>query len=468
MSTRIVRYKIPSVVSAAWAKGFGDITLNNTSQDLGTTVTTDALGNIYWAGYFNGTIDLGGTVNERLTATSGVTNMFLAKFDRTGAHIWSRKFTTTSISAYLQIAVSATTRNIYFAGLFTGGSSLVKLNEAGTVLWAKGPPSGASRVALGSDDSAVITGFFVAPFQSQMDFGNGITLYSAFSSRDVFLAKYDADGNCLWAKSFGNNGGTDEGYGVAVNQGDNSIFVGGWAFGNDLYLNGGGSTLGLPEDTPHYYRSTAQQNTFSFLAKFTSTGTIVWSKTMGRGVSSDPYNTFTRLQSLALDSDGNLLTGGAYNIKSNWGAGSYTGTTSTRNGWVAKYNGATGDLMWVQPIDGNQTLWVMGVAVGPQNSLVAAGYFFGVYNFGGASLSNPHSDPNHNAYIAKYSSAGVLDIPQLRQFGNNPLADAANGVAVDGDYALMTGYFQQTVDFNGTSLTTKGGVDAFLMRLPIA
>lgn len=432
-------------------------------------VTTDALGNIYWAGYFRGTIDLGGTVSERLTQVGNPTpDVFVAKFNSVGDHVWSRRFTASAESEFISIKVD-TDGSIYVGSKFTGGS-LVKLNPAGDTLWIKGPSIGFQRIDLDSGGNIVATGVISAPFQSQVDFGNGVSLYSQLTSQDAFLCKYNSSGDCLWGRGFANNADREQGVGICVDRTDNSIFLGGWSQ-LDIYLNGGtGGTSNLPLDTPHYYKTFRTLSSFGFLVKFSSDGnTILWSRALGLGVPSDPAGTFTRVEDLALDGEGNLIVGGHYNFKSDFGAGPYSGTTAVyRNGFVAKYSGSTGSLIWVKPINGNQWLFVTGVAVGPQNSVVAVGYFFGVYDFGGASLSRPDVYQNYNAFIAKYSSTGALDSTKLQQFGSAPIPDAANGVAVYQNHAIMTGYFQATVDFNGTSLTSKGSFDAFLMRLPIA
>ena len=65
-----------------WSKRFGDGDL-----DLVTAVATDASGNVIVAGNFEGSINLGG---DNLSGNAAFASIFVAKFDSTGAHQWSK------------------------------------------------------------------------------------------------------------------------------------------------------------------------------------------------------------------------------------------------------------------------------------------------------------------------------------------------------------------------------------------
>jgi hypothetical protein len=65
-----------------WSKRFG-----STSQDIATGVAVDGFGNVAVTGYFAGSVDFGGGA-----LTSVGTDVFAAKYNSSGAHLWSRRF----------------------------------------------------------------------------------------------------------------------------------------------------------------------------------------------------------------------------------------------------------------------------------------------------------------------------------------------------------------------------------------
>src|SRR5262249_43636273 len=51
-------------------------------------IATDSLGNIFAVGYFSGQLDLGGDAFN--SASSNYNDIFIAKFDASGSHVWSK------------------------------------------------------------------------------------------------------------------------------------------------------------------------------------------------------------------------------------------------------------------------------------------------------------------------------------------------------------------------------------------
>ncbi len=119
-------------------------------------------------------------------------------------------------------------------GTITTGSNtagvLAKYDAAGNCLWVRSvlvtfDDALAYDIAIDAEDRIYITG----SYNGTADFGNGITLDS-YVGDDIFLARYDADGTCLWARRAGSSS-NDESRGIAVStEGDVFItgFVGGF------------------------------------------------------------------------------------------------------------------------------------------------------------------------------------------------------------------------------------------------
>jgi hypothetical protein len=125
-----------------WSKRFG-----NASFQSGDSVAVDPQGNVFTTGYLMGSADFGGGT----LTSAGATDVYLAKFSPTGAHLWSKRF---------------------------GDSA----GQAG------------SDVTVTSDGNVAVTGVFAGT----LGFG-GPPLGSAGGS-DVFVAKFDPNGNHLWSK----------------------------------------------------------------------------------------------------------------------------------------------------------------------------------------------------------------------------------------------------------------------------
>ncbi len=164
-----------------WSQRFG-----GTGFDTGAEIAVDGAGNVLVTGQFSGTVDFGG---GPLT-NAGSRDIFLAKYDAAGAHLWSQRFGDTDFDSGAAIAV----------------------DEAGNVL---------------------VTG----SFEGTVDFGGG-ALTSA-GSREIFLAKYDAAGAHLFSQRFGDTD-FDSGAAIAVDGAGNVLVTG--SFEGTVDFGGGALT----------------------------------------------------------------------------------------------------------------------------------------------------------------------------------------------------------------------------------
>jgi hypothetical protein len=105
---------------------------------------------------------------------------------------------------------------------------------------------------------------------ADFDPGSGMAILNSAGIADGFVAKYDKDGNYVWAKSIGGNG-FDQAYGVAVDNNDN-VYVTGY-FVNSADFNSGASPAIL----------TSAGLNDAFLAKYDANGNYVWANHIGSG-----------------------------------------------------------------------------------------------------------------------------------------------------------------------------------------
>jgi hypothetical protein len=167
-----------------WSERYGD-----TARDRGHCVTVDASGNVLVTGVFKGTVDFGGGA----LTSAGDHDIFLAKYDANGSLLWSQRF---------------------------GGTE------------------GDAAHSVDTDGSGNV--FVTGSFQGSADFGGG-PLTSA-GGRDMFVAKYDPNGNHIWSKRFGgvNHANASS---LSVDGSGNVFVVGGFAGTADF---GGGPLTSVP------------------------------------------------------------------------------------------------------------------------------------------------------------------------------------------------------------------------------
>ena len=147
---------------------------------------------------------------------------------------------------------------------------------------------------------------------------------------DALIAKYNSSGTLQWDRTLGGTG-TDSFYGVAVDGSDNIICVG-------------------------YTASDGAGGNDGFIAKYNSSGTLQWDRTLG-GTSTEQF------EGVTVDSSGNYICAGF--IASD-GAG-------VNDGFIAKYN-SSGTLQWDRTLGGTSTDIFYGVAVDSSDNIICAGF----------------------------------------------------------------------------------------------
>ena len=261
-----------------WAKkqagGNVDETLDLVSDDAGNT---------YSIGYFSSVADINGSS----IGVDGLTDIFVSKVSSNGTTQWTVSFGGTQSDRGLGVAVDQL-GNVLICGFYsgsidfgngvsltsTGGQDafLAKLDVYGNALWAKtGGRSGgsdrANAVAVDDFGNIAITG----QFSGLASFGS-LSLDASDGTNDVFIVKYDPDGNEIWAKQ-GTGESLDRGLAVAI---DNSggIYATGQFSGDITFENTYSNTI---------------QNAL-FLIKYDSEGNEEWFRWGGGSEESIAYD----------------------------------------------------------------------------------------------------------------------------------------------------------------------------------
>jgi hypothetical protein len=192
----------------------------------------------------------------------------------------------------------------------------------------------------------LVAGYFTSP---TITFDT-ITL-SNLGYGEIFLAKYDNNGNILWAKSAGGSN-TDVAYAVITDKIGN-IFMTGYFHSNIIYFN----DLSLTRSSWHDM----------FVAKYNSDGNIVWAKNAS-GVD------YASAYSVTADSIGNIYVCGDF------GGDSITfgNVTLYSNGYddlyVVKYDNE-GNILWAKCAGGAESDLARSVSIDKSGNLYVAGAF---------------------------------------------------------------------------------------------
>jgi gliding motility-associated-like protein len=306
----------------------------------------DKVGNTYIVGWYGFASSGPGELifgSDTLTTNIGERNMYLAKYDSSGLVLWAKQSTGTSSNVYSGTAISLDNNaNIYVSGTVDAG----------------------------------ITYFGPYPIRSHL--------------MDMFLVKYDQNGNILWAKQDFASDTTSIISGMTLptsNATDKwgNIYVTGYFFDTVLFDS---DTLAAPHES------------CTFLAKYNSNGTLVWAKQSIVPSSAS----FSEAHSVATDASGNVYITGRF--KDTIEFGGYMLTNPGIDMFIVKYD-SVGNILWA-----NQSVTLANANI--QGQSVTTDYPGGVYVtgsfqksvvLGGDTLMN---STGSSIYLAKYSNSGGL------------------------------------------------------------
>ncbi len=329
-----------------------------------------------------------------------------------------------------------TNNNAYRNGM------LIKYTSKGECEWAKGIEGYGSEITSieeTQDGGYIVGGYF---YGIKLDLGNGIEL-SNNGKDDGMIIKYNAEGECDWAKGIGGSK-TDRITSVAETQ-DGEYIVGGY-FQSDQINLGNGIIL-------------KNYNTSGILIKYDVKGEIEWAKEI-RG-----ENGYERIEAVTRTGDGGVIVGGYFESGSIDLGNGISLTKQTKGefaGMIIKYN-REGEVEWAKSIntDINDTR-IFSVVETNDGGIIAGGDFSGKeINLGnGITLSN---NGKKDGMIIKYNAEGECE--WAKGIGGSE-SDAITSVEAtnDGGY-VIGGDFTATIDLeNGIRISSRGNSDGMIIK----
>lgn len=390
-----------------WAKSIG-----STMSDVAFSITSDANGNIYVAGYYGEAADFDPGLGTHTLGFNGSQDAFVAKYDTDGNYLWAIGIGGIEVEQISKMVIDGS-GNVIVAGYFQntvdfdpgqasaeltiigGGPSgynlfFAKYSSSGDYVWAKQIPSQTTQVTIATNASGTV--FVAGSFDSTVDFdpGIGATAFTATGPSDIFFARYDAGGTFVYAHAIGGastTGGLDKATDIEADEAGN------------IYLCG----------------------TFGLTADF------------------DPGN-------------------GTANLNSIWSGDMF----------FAHYD-ADGNYRWAKNISGDDYA-ALRIYIDNNSDILLSGYYAGTTDFDpGNGLANLTVVGNTDLFFAKYDNSG--NYLSAQGTGNIYGSDQVSDLATDNNGNIyVTGMFVGNADFdmgNGTETLTTAiafGQDVFIAK----
>lgn len=411
----IVISKLNAQGDFIWAKRVGGL-----FNDGASTLDIDNNGNLYIGGSFQSTVDFDpGPGFSTLNNVNGGIGTFLLKLDFDGNFIFAKKIAGSEYSHSLRSLALSLSGNIYVTGTFTG--------------------------------------------TSDFDPGPGVfNLSTSITDSDIFISKYDNNGNLIWAKQFaGNNGGVSWSLDI---DGLENIYAAGIFYGTCDF-----------DPSPSVFNLTSVVagsgfNSDIFITKLNSSGNFVFAKQVTGLQGGDCWG-------MSVDPTGNIFMTGNFLSITDFDPGPNTFLLNPGNypdAFVLKLDNL-GNFIWVKSFEsvGQPTSNSRGISICSDNQ----GNIYTTGDFGGGVDFNPgsgvfvmNSSNPQNIFVSKLNSNGdFLFALSFEGPASNPYI-ISNSIIIDPLMNIVIGgLFSGTFDFDPLSgvfnMASIGGADAFILKL---
>ena len=309
------------VANKTGVNGYGAFILKLTSEGafqwVGTidgqlaALTVDRAGNVFATGQYAGTRDFDpGPGTFTLTSEQNTADAFLVKLDNNGGFLWAKSWGGNALYFNGDTAVDVAVDqdgNAYVTGEFMGVADLdpaetilsvttsgshdmyvSKFDPDGNLTWARVMDGYAWPQSIAIDSQANV--YITGELQTSTDFdpGPGSNILSAISGGiDVFVSKIDTDGNYVWARNFGRTN-TNFGFGITTDSNDD-VYIAGQVSGTNADLDPG----------PGVFPLSTAGGVDIFVSRLSSSGQFLGATTLGgptahvRSLSIQRRGTFT-------------------------------------------------------------------------------------------------------------------------------------------------------------------------------
>ncbi len=380
-------------------------------DDQASGVTTDASGNIYVTGFFEGTVDFDPSIAVTNLTSNGSRDIFVMALSPAGALLWARNIGGTSSDRGVRITVE--NGGVYVTGVF----------------------------------------------RSTVDFdpGVGTTALTSSGTDDVFILRLDFNGNLVWAKSLEGTG-FDQVNDIAVDANGN-VYCAGY-FTSTIDFDPGS---GVNSETTDLFINDG------FLLKLDNNGDFEWVHLIN-----DPTTSVNigqnDVRGISFAPNGNVNICGAFGMPVDFDNNTGTAILSSngsQDAYVQQLD-TNGNHIWVKGYGGTSLDTGDDLVTDANGSIHVVGNFRNTVDFGFSGNGSRTSAGNADWFLLTLDNSG--NELALATHGNSTI-DISTGVAIDGaGSCYVTGAFTGTVDFDPGSDTlflssfTSSDADVFVQK----
>jgi hypothetical protein len=446
--------------------------------DFALATTADAAGNHYMTGTFDDSLDIDpGTGSTMLMTTNDpyLNDIFLAKYDGTGALLWGFNIGGNKNDEGLDVVTDAA-GNVYLSGefsgtvdfdpgagvtnlssTFSGGQMFVaKYSPSGTLIWARHIASitfgdnAATHVALDAMGNVYLQGYFQGTID--LDPGAAVVSVSDGGGTSICIVKLDAAGNYVWGMGAGNGTLPNS---MDVDANGNVIVCGEMFYASDMDPSAGTASH-QPAGISDIY-----------IAKYSNTGAHLWSHNMG---SPNTDNVDTELgRDVHFLPNGDVALFGQFKGTFDADPGVPTLNKTSAGGsdvFITRFDG-NGAHAWTQTYGNSTDEWALAMDIDAAGNLYLACTMFGTYDLDpGAGMIN-FSNMDASPTILTTTGSGTY-LGHYRTLRESGAYRALSDVCITpGGGLLVAGRFDYEVNCDSTLAPAHkhvcmGGTDLIL------
>ncbi len=354
------------------------------TNEAATCLVEDNNGNIYVGGVFRDTVDFDPTIVTNKIGSKGSDDGFISKFDANGNYLWTRTIEGTSSESVTKLKINAS-------------SELVVLGE----------------------------------FSGVTDFDPSLSTQTITSngSKDIYLARFDLNGNYIDVKQIGGNG-TETAMNLTFDQNGDIFICGAAATGCDF-------DPGIGVNTPTFTNT-------GFIAKYTaSMGLLFVANNIGEFATN-----------VMVNNNNDIIVGGYFQGIVDFDNSPTTYSVQSvgqRDVFICKYTN-TGNFSWLYNVGSVLSDHLTDMAI-DNNYIYGCGSFNNTVDFdNSAGTYTLQSNGQRDAFLIKLNHTGNLQFAY--KFGNT-LNDAATSVITNSNGCTVALFTNGIIDCDpGASTST--------------
>ncbi|PJZ83682.1 hypothetical protein CH366_10320 [Leptospira harrisiae] len=396
-------------------------------QTSSPSTITDRSGNVYIVGTTTGSLS-----GQTKISPGSSNDIFVLKFTNGGDLLWARQMGSPSAAtSYVEVIHMDVFGDLYIVGSSGGpfneiptngaGSILIKLNQAGSVLWTRIFPTASETLGSGVTSDPEGNVYITGNTEEQV-----INADTALGGRNTFIFKYNRKGDYLWTRLIDNGGPSSYGQQIQYDPYSRNIILAGQVGGSGTFF--GNSLPGGLTD--------------SYLLALNTNGIVQWVRLLGISGSS------SSIRALSIDKKGSAYVTGDVN-------GNLDG--QVKSGaivqFLTRYN-MYGDKLWTRLLGGggSSNTYTYGIYADNTSHIYTVGSTTG--NLFGINILGIQ-----DAYLSKYDNQGNL--LWIRPSGSAGSTVYGRGISSD-KYGTL--YISGSTDGNFDNQTKQGTYDAFLIK----